>query len=35
MDLTPEIIAQKDEFGEVIVNDEIWSRINADYYGNG
>ncbi len=23
MDLTPEIIAQKDEFGEVVVNDEI------------
>ncbi|NGM65472.1 zeta toxin family protein, partial [Sphingobacterium sp. SGR-19] len=35
MDLTPEIIAQKDEFGEVVVNDEIWSRIYADYYGNG
>ena len=35
MDLTPAIIAQKDEFGEVVVNDEIWSRIYADYYGNG
>lgn len=33
MDLTPEIIAQKDEFGEVVLNDEIWSRIYTDYYG--
>ncbi|WP_140938650.1 zeta toxin [Sphingobacterium lumbrici] len=33
MDLVPEIITQKDEFGEVVVNNEIWSNINACYYG--
>lgn len=33
MDLVPEILAQKDEFGEVVVNSEIWSNINACYYG--
>lgn len=27
MDLKPEIIAKSDEFGKVIVNDEIWSII--------
>lgn len=27
MDLVPEIIAKKDEFGEVVINDEIWLTI--------
>src|SRR5690606_34400315 len=27
MDLSPEIIAKYDEFGKVIVNDEIWAII--------
>lgn len=29
MDLVPKIVAQKDEFGEVIVNNEVWSSINV------
>jgi len=33
MDLMPEIIAEKNEFGEVVQNDEIWKRIYTDYYG--
>lgn len=28
MDLVPEIIAKKDEFGEMVINDEIWLTIN-------
>jgi len=27
MDLSPEIIAKYDEFGKVVVNNEIWSII--------
>jgi len=27
MDLMPEIIAEKDEFGEMVINDEIWLTI--------
>lgn len=27
MDLVPEIIAKKDEFGEMVINDEIWLTI--------
>ncbi len=34
MDLRPEIIAKFDEFGKVIVNDEIWSVIVKQGYGN-
>lgn len=33
-DLTPEIIAQYDEFGKVIVNDEIWDIIQQESNGN-
>lgn len=33
-DLTPEIIAQYDEFGKVIVNDEIWNIIQQENNGN-
>ena len=33
MDLVPEIIAQRHEFGESIVNSELWSRLKAEYYG--
>ena len=33
MDLVPEIIAQRHEFGESIVNNELWSRLKAEYYG--
>jgi len=33
-DLTPEIIAQHDEFGKVIVNDEIWNIIQQLSNGN-
>lgn len=28
MDLVPEIIAKKDEFGEMVINNEIWLTIN-------
>ncbi len=34
MDLTPEIIAQYDEFGKVIVDDEIWNIIQQQSNGN-
>ncbi|RQP13388.1 MAG: hypothetical protein EAS52_19665 [Parapedobacter sp.] len=33
MDLDPEVIAKYDEFGKVIVNDEIWSIIQQQSDG--
>jgi|GEM_PF-880285 len=33
MDLNPEVIAKSDEFGKVIVNDEIWSIIQQQSDG--
>lgn len=34
MDLKPEIIAKNDEFGEMIINNEIWSIIQQQNDGN-
>lgn len=33
MDLSPEIIAKHDEFGKLVVNDEIWSVIQRQING--